>query len=350
MKKEMYDPLGLFDNLWFRHYGSKYLSQHYHTSLSQPVATSTLMPSVRSSGISVPEVPSRRANAFRDLLSNPLLRRNFKDGFLTQIFNVMDNETLFRMMVKAARDPENRDDIEIYRALQRQLRESGGVVTAGRQMWKQLNQVSAQKAELTREVCSIVSHLGKFGQLHDLLSIGDPGRTVLSLRKALCMQGQCWVAHDTFSDDLPAVIERGCLDPVGAEVHWQLMEAGPFKEVPDKSTDLVTMMQGLHHIPQQHLPRFLTEVVRVLRPGGLFIVREHDASPSLMPMLHLAHSVFNAVMGVTDKEEEMELRAFRPLSEWRRILESTGLEDSMPRPYFALEVSCFFCFFPDLTA
>ena len=110
------------------------------------------------------------------------------------------------------------------------------------------------------------------------------------------------------------------------------MEAGPFLEVPDASVDLVTMMQGLHHIPQQHLPGFLQEVVRVLRPGGLFLFREHDALPALMPMLELAHSVFNAVMGVTDKEEEMELRAFRPLSEWRQILETTGLEDSMPRP------------------
>lgn len=149
------------------------------------------------------------------------------------------------------------------------------------------------------------------------------------------------------SDDLPAVIERGSLDPVGADVHWQLLEAGPFKEVPDNSADLVTMMQGLHHIPQQNLPRFLTEVVRVLRPGGLFIVREHDASPSLMPMLDLAHSVFNAVMGVTDKEEQMELRAFRSLSEWRKILESTGLEDSMlfeMEPYDPTvdEMMCFY--------
>ena len=28
-KKEVYDPLGLFDNLWFRHYGAKYLSEPY---------------------------------------------------------------------------------------------------------------------------------------------------------------------------------------------------------------------------------------------------------------------------------------------------------------------------------
>lgn len=282
--------------------------------------------------IEMPQVPTRRCNAFRDLLASPLLRRDFKDGFLTQIFKVMDNEQLFRMMVKAARDPENRDDIEIYRALQRQLGESNGPVAAGMKMWKQLNQLSSQKKELTREVCSIVAHLGKSGQMHDYLSIGDAGRLVLPLRRALGMKGKCWIAHDEFSDDVPAVVERGSLDCVGIQVNWHLIQAGPFLEVPDASADLVTIMQGLHHIPQQHLPQFLTEVVRVLRPGGLFIFREHDASPSLMPLLDLAHSVFNAVMGVTDKEEEQELRAFRPLSEWRKILETTGLEDSMWEP------------------
>ena len=40
------------------------------------------------------------------------------------------------------------------------------------------------------------------------------------------------------------------------------------------------------------------QVKRILRPGGMFIVREHDASAELIPMLDLAHSVFNAVMPI----------------------------------------------------
>ena len=56
--------------------------------------------------------------------------------------------------------------------------------------------------------------------------------------------------------------------------------------------------QGLHHLPPDRLSAFLEQVKRVLRPSGLFIVREHDASPELMPMLDLAHSVFNAVTGM----------------------------------------------------
>lgn len=95
--------------------------------------------------------------------------------------------------------------------------------------------------------------------------------------------------------------------------------------VPDNAADLVTMMQGLHHLPQQLLPCFLSEVSRVLKPGGLFIVREHDCSAELLPMLDLAHSVFNVLTGVSAKEEATEVRAFRPVDEWTQIIESHGL-------------------------
>ena len=296
--------------------------------LSQPLASQPWQQTESSGGI--PRVPDRREDAFRSLMASPSLRRDFKDGFLTQIFNVMDNEQLFRMVVKATRDPENKSDIEIYRALQRLLSDSGGLLAAGMKTFKQLKQVSSQKKELAREVSAMVARLGKFGQLHDYLSIGDAGRMVLPLRTALEMKGRCWVAHATYSDDIPAVVERGSLDPVGVQVTWQLLEAGAF-DVPNEAADLVTMMQGLHHIPQKHLQQFLKEVFRVLRPGGLFIFREHDASPELMPMLDLAHNVYNAVMGVTDNEEEREIRAFRPVSQWRHILKTVGFEDSMPR-------------------
>lgn len=78
---------------------------------------------------------------------------------------------------------------------------------------------------------------------------------------------------------------------------------------------------------------------RVLRPGGIFIFREHDlhlqghgassATSAPVAMLDLAHSVFNAVTGVSIDEEANEIRAFRPIFEWRRIMAKMGLVDSM---------------------
>ena len=98
--------------------------------------------------------------------------------------------------------------------------------------------------------------------------------------------------------------------------------------VPDNAADLVTMMQGLHHLPQSLLPTFLSEVSRVLKPGGIFIVREHDCSDALLPMLDLAHSVFNVLTGVSAREEEREIRAFRSVDDWVCIVEAGGLRNT----------------------
>jgi len=43
------------------------------------------------------------------------------------------------------------------------------------------------------------------------------------------------------------------------------------------------MNQGLHHLPQSQILPFLAQVRRILRPGGLLIVREHNARPYLEP-------------------------------------------------------------------
>lgn len=134
------------------------------------------------------------------------------------------------------------------------------------------------------------------------------------------------------------------------------------------------------------IPAFLAAVLRVLRPGGAFIVREHalDDGCALLPMLDCAHmvrvekaagaglgvaqvavscaclcigmcgcdkagrvsvggrdvstenpqlrrphrQVFNAVTGVALPEEQAERRCFRPLAHWRAILRAAGFVDS----------------------
>ena len=42
----------------------------------------------------------------------------------------------------------------------------------------------------------------------------------------------------------------------------------------DKRVDLITCFTTLHHVPQ--LSKILSEFVRILRPNGYLIVREHD--------------------------------------------------------------------------
>ena len=132
--------------------------------------------------------------------------------------------------------------------------------------------------------------LGRIGTLDGYVSIGDQGKMVLPLRSALGLRGEVWVVNDSFSDDIPAVLERGCVERVGHSVAVPALYGGAdgalpegvLDGVPACCCDLVTINQGLHHLPPASLPRFLRGVRRMLRPGGIFIVREHDATPELV--------------------------------------------------------------------
>lgn len=61
--------------------------------------------------------------------------------------------------------------------------------------------------------------------------------------------------------------------------------------------------------------------------------REHDATPDLVPLLDLAHSIFNAATGVPASEEASEVRAFRPLAAWRALARAAGFVDLMVRAH-----------------
>ena len=130
--------------------------------------------------------------------------------------------------------------------------------------WAQLKQLRQQKDELTKETVGVIFRLGKMGQIHDYVSIGDNGKLILSLREALDMRGQFYVVHDVpaTSLDIPVVLERGSVDPIGKyiPIDYKDVDSPPWK-VGDASVDLVTMNQGLHHLPYDQLAPFLRQVL-----------------------------------------------------------------------------------------
>ena len=46
--------------------------------------------------------------------------------------------------------------------------------------------------------------------------------------------------------------------------------------MPAQSADLVSCFVGLHHMEPQKLEPFLASVASIVRPGGYFVVRDHD--------------------------------------------------------------------------
>lgn len=61
--------------------------------------------------------------------------------------------------------------------------------------------------------------------------------------------------------------------------------------LPDSSIDLVILFAVLHHIPPEIRPGIMSEIYRVVKPGGLVIIREHDDNkdPQFFIYLDLYH-------------------------------------------------------------
>jgi hypothetical protein len=69
-------------------------------------------------------------------------------------------------------------------------------------------------------------------------------------------------------------------------------------------------------------------VVRVLKPGGLFVLRDHHVpTPEMFKFVALVHTVFNAGTDVPWSENAAEPRYFDSLEHWIGLLETAGLED-----------------------
>ena len=100
--------------------------------------------------------------------------------------------------------------------------------------------------------------------------------------------------------------------------------------VPDGSLDLVTNFIGFHHCPVAHLDAFVASLRRVIREGGMLLVREHDvADPTMDTFVALAHDVFNAGVGLSWQDNADQLRHFRSVPEWITMLQGHGFT---PRP------------------
>ena len=80
-------------------------------------------------------------------------------------------------------------------------------------------------------------------------------------------------------------------------------------------------------MPLDQLQAYLQSLARIVKPGGLLIVRDHDVTDDAMrALVALAHAVFNAGLGVSWDENNRELRHFRTVDAWIAMLREVGFE------------------------
>jgi FAD/FMN-containing dehydrogenase/SAM-dependent methyltransferase len=245
------------------------------------------------------------------------------DGFYKFLQNIyrLYPEDRFHTLIKQTA-LELGDDEAIYRRLQQELPKIKPFLADLRLALPSLFKQKREMADQTLRLLGEVRHINGYTE------IGSTGRYISALRKRLAVTGPVFLINEFAPTNSPVdIAERGGFAKIGnfLPLNYEPLAA----EIPDASMDLVTCYIGLHHCPPDRLHAFVRSIVRVLRPGGTFILRDHDVTtPEMFTFVSLVHTVFNAGLNETWETNQRELRYFRPIAEWVEILGEHGLTDT----------------------
>lgn len=99
----------------------------------------------------------------------------------------------------------------------------------------------------------------------------------------------------------------------------------------DNSLDFITCFQVLHHIKRYN--DIIKEIYRVLKPGGLLVLREHDCRDEFDRMLiDVEHSIYETTLKQIDKINILKYLSeyeayYKSRTEWNTLLKDIGLEN-----------------------
>ena len=95
----------------------------------------------------------------------------------------------------------------------------------------------------------------------------------------------------------------------------------------DESIEVITCYIGLHHCPNEKLDAYIKSLYRILKPGGIFIIREHDVTtPEMRIFASLVHTVFNLGTDETWEYNKNEYRKFMSVDEWASLFHKHGFK------------------------
>ncbi len=252
-------------------------------------------------------------------------RRDDFYRFLQNIFHLYPEER-FHALIKSGCQ-RHEDDSSIYRYVQQFLPRIKPFLS---ELTYALPALRTQKREMARQTLEL---LGERRNISGYIEIGSTGRYISALRRHVRFRGDVILLNDVAPSNSPAdIMERGGLGQIGRWLPLDLYAPISADAVRDNSIDVVSCYIGLHHIEPADRAAFLASVHRVLRPGGLFILRDHDVTtPELRTFVSLVHTVFNLGLGVPWETNFEEPRYFTSVDEWAQRLNAAGFNDTGAR-------------------
>jgi len=268
--------------------------------------------------------PADTGADFQDVYGNARGNDDFY-RFLQNVYRLYPEDRFHRLIQEATRAHPG-DDQAVYRELQAKLPSIKPFLS---ELTYAIPSLRKQKREMSRQTLEL---LGERRRFEGYLEIGSTGRYLGDLRKHLRLDGDLVLANDLAPTNSPVdIVERGGLRKLGRFV--PLDDYAPLaSSIADGSIDLLTCYIGLHHVPLDRLDAFIASLRRVMRRGGVLVLRDHDVGDGYMrALVSLAHAVFNAGLGVPWDTNARELRHFRTIEEWIAILERHGFRQTGPK-------------------
>ncbi len=244
--------------------------------------------------------------------------------FLQNIFHLFPEDRFHTLLKEtSARLPT---DQEIYQQVQASLPTIKPFLAP---LTYALPALKKQKREMLAQTLKL---LGDRRSFDGYVEIGTVGRYISVLRKPVKITGPIFIVNDVApGNGAGDVMERGQLRHIGQflQLDYKPLDT---KGIAPGSIDLITCFIGLHHAPLEQLESFVKSIHRILRPGGMFIMRDHDVRDQDMHVfVSLVHTVFNLGLGASWAVNQQEFKRFRSVEEWSGYLTRYGFRDQGAR-------------------
>lgn len=259
----------------------------------------------------------KQDSLFRKVFNRVGGQRGQVRDFLNNVFMQLDEDNFFILVDSILKNPQLNDE-QIYAILYSKIGQ------AKPNMISNLQHTLQSLKRLKNDLVDQTTHLIGEKKINGYVEIGYPGRMMRPLKNRIEMQGSFYAITD--KERLSDYIEAGFPRPYDQFV--PLNDYMPISEniIPTANVDLVCMYIGLHHAPKEKLDSFIASIIRILRPGGTFILMDHDAhTKELQNLVNVVHSIFNVATGVEPEINNQEIRNFNSVQYWINLLQSHGL-------------------------
>lgn len=192
---------------------------------------------------------------------------------------------------------------------------------------KQLKALNFQKKLLSDQTCQLLP-LKEVGMV---LELGTPGTYLSQLRSHLKITGKTYVIDEKnlFKDRVFNFSWRPFSGFKSFDFFVPLKKYSPIEssDISPGSIDLIICYIGFHHIPLSKRQVFIDSLLKLLKPGGFLVLREHEAlDQKAKDIIGLAHTLYNLIaLSLPFEEEKNEVRNFESLDFWINFLKDRGL-------------------------